>query len=161
MLASVSAEWAALSSPSPQLQSDLTYAGFAVGSRGTNYCPTGSLQINSKADCQAAALKRNLFYGIEKNDASYPFGCYIEMAFGGQTVHFNEHNQGSAQSNSEPLCKQPGCAAPVYHIRPFVEAVLWHEKKIAIPPSSTWIAVTTALALLWGNTLVAAFLSLL
>jgi hypothetical protein len=78
---------------------------YAVGTLGSNECPTNYIRIEADGACQiAAAAARQAYKGSETN-SRFPRGCYSALLTSGSWgVYFNMATTGAGHSQSKLLC---------------------------------------------------------
>ena len=78
---------------------------YAVGTLGSNECPTNYIRIEAEGACQIAAAAAGQAYQGSETDDGYPRGCYsTSLTSGGWGVYFNMATTGAGQSQSKLLC---------------------------------------------------------
>jgi hypothetical protein len=78
---------------------------YAVGTLGSNECPTNYIRIEAEGACQIAAAAAGQAYQGSETESGYPRGCYsIPLTSGSWGVYFNMATTGAGQSKSKLLC---------------------------------------------------------
>ena len=78
---------------------------YAVGTLGSNECPTNYTRIEAEGACQIAAAAAGQAYKGSETDPGYPRGCYSTTVTGGILgVYFNMATTGAGQLQSKLLC---------------------------------------------------------
>ena len=78
---------------------------YAVGTLGSNECPTNYNRIEAEGACQIAAAAAGQAYGGSETESGYPRGCYSYTSTSGISgVYFNTATTGAGRSNSKLLC---------------------------------------------------------
>ena len=78
---------------------------FAISGKGDRDCLKewhGSYEeMNDEKQCKEFAETYGHSFKTE-TDSGYPRGCYVNN----KNAYFNKHSQGSAESNSKPICRK-------------------------------------------------------
>ncbi len=78
---------------------------YAVGTLGSNECPTNYIRIEAEGACQIAAAAAGLVYQGWLTDSGLPRGCFYALLTSGfWGVLFNMATTGAGQGNSTLLC---------------------------------------------------------
>ena len=93
---------------------------YAVGTLGSNECPTSYIRIEAEGACQIAAAAAGQAYVGSNTYSGWPRGCFAVCLTTGWSVYFNMDTPGAGQSNSKLLCSgarslaRPSCVLFVY-----------------------------------------------
>ena len=94
---------------------------YAVGTLGSNECPTNYIRIEAEGACQIAAAAAGQAYERSETDSGFPRGCYsVLMTTGSWSVYFNMAATGAGVPSSKLLCSgarslaRPSCVLFVY-----------------------------------------------
>ena len=96
---------------------------YAVGTLGSNECPTDYIRIEAEGACQIAAAAAGQAYRGSVTDgySSWPGGCFsFTLTTGSWSVYFNMAATGAGHPSSKLLCSgarslaRPSCVLFVY-----------------------------------------------
>ena len=94
---------------------------YAVGTLGSNECPSDYIRVEAEGACQIAAAAAGQAYVGRFTESGYPRGCFsVFLTTGIWSVYFNMATTGAGQGSSRLLCSgarslaRPSCVLFVY-----------------------------------------------